>query len=95
MPSPEDVDGILMDYENMGVFEQIAGLIVARPYGYTDDDKARLHKVIVERTERFAFPVLADTDIGHTTPLQTLPIGCTAILDSAANRFAITEAAVR
>lgn len=95
MPSPEDVDGILMDYENMGVFEQIAGLIVARPYGYTDDDKARLHKVIVERTERFAFPVLADTDTGHTTPLQTLPIGCTAVLDSAANRFAITEAAVR
>jgi len=94
-PAPEDVDGILMDYENMGVFEQINGLIFARPYGYTEDDKARLHDIIVERTATFGFPVLADTDTGHTTPLQTLPIGCNAILDSAANRFAITEAVVR
>ncbi len=94
-PSPEDVDGMLMYYENMGAFDQIAGLIVARPYGYGDDDKARLHNVIVERTGKFGFPVLADTDTGHTTPLQTLPIGCHAVLDSATNRFAITEAAVR
>ncbi len=94
-PSPEDVDGILMDYENMGVFEQITGLIVARPYGYDDDARERLHNVIVERTARFGFPVLANTDTGHTTPLQTLPIGCHAALDSASNRFAITEAAVR
>ncbi|MDQ3656730.1 MAG: LD-carboxypeptidase [Chloroflexota bacterium] len=94
-PSPEDIDGILMDYENMGVFEQIAGLIVARPYGYSDAEKVRLHDIIVERTATFGFPVLADTDTGHTTPLQTLPIGCTALLDSVANRFAITEAAVR
>ncbi|MBA3275937.1 MAG: LD-carboxypeptidase, partial [Chloroflexia bacterium] len=94
-PSPEDIDGMLMDYENMGVFDQITGLIFARPYGYSDDDKARLHEIIVERTARFGFPVLADTDTGHTTPLQTLPLGCNAILDSATNRFAITEAAVR
>lgn len=94
-PSPEDVDSILMDYENMGVFDQIRGLIFARPYGYRDGDRARLHQVIIERTSRFGFPVLADTDTGHTTPLQTLPIGSNAVLDSAANRFAITEAAVR
>lgn len=94
-PSPEDIDAILMDYENMGVFEQIAGLIFARPYGYSDRDKVRLHEVIVERAAKFGFPILADTDTGHTTPLQTLPIGCNALLDSVTNRFAITEAAVR
>jgi len=93
-PSPEDVDGILMDYENMGVLDRIAGLVVARPYGYTDRDKDRLHEVIIDRTARFGFPVLAETDTGHTTPLQTLPIGCQAEIDSAANRFAVVEAAV-
>ncbi len=95
MPTPEDIDGILMDYENMGVFDRITGLIFARPYGYGDDDKARLHEIIIDRTARFGFPVLADTDTGHTTPLQTLPIGCNAILNSVVDRFAITEAAVR
>ncbi len=94
-PSPDDVDGMLMDYENMGVLDRITGLVVARPYGYSDEDRTRLYDVIVERTARFGFPVLADTDTGHTTPLQTLPIGCHALLDSACNRFAIIEAAVR
>ncbi len=84
-----------MDYQNMGVFDRIAGLVVARPYGYTDAETTRLDEVIVERTAPFGFPVLAGTDTGHTTPLQTLPIGCNALLDSVANRFAITEAAVR
>ncbi len=94
-PAPEDVDGILMDYENMGVFDQIHGLVFARPYGYSDEDRSRLHEIIVERTARFGFPVLADTDTGHATPLQTLPIGRHAVLDPTVNRFAITEAAVR
>ncbi len=93
-PTPEDVDGILMDYQNMGVFDAIAGLIFARPYGYVPDDVRRLWQVVQERTARFGFPVLAGTDTGHTTPLQTLPIGVGAVLDSAANRFAITEPAV-
>jgi muramoyltetrapeptide carboxypeptidase LdcA involved in peptidoglycan recycling len=94
-PTPEDVDGMLMDYENMGVFDVIHGLVFARPYGCAVDDVARLHDVIRERTEPCGFPVITDTDTGHTTPLQTLPIGCAALLDSSANRFAITESAVR
>jgi muramoyltetrapeptide carboxypeptidase LdcA involved in peptidoglycan recycling len=34
-PSPETVDALLMDYENMGVFEKIRGLIVGRPMRYS------------------------------------------------------------
>jgi muramoyltetrapeptide carboxypeptidase len=33
-PSPATIDGILMDYQNMGVFEQISGMIVGRPMLY-------------------------------------------------------------
>jgi len=93
-PTPEDVDGLLMDYENMGVLSRIAGLVFARPYGYDESAIARLHDVIVERTATSGFPVLANTDTGHTTPLQTLPIGVRAVLDSDTNRFGITEPAV-
>ena len=94
-PTPEDVDGMLMDYENMGVLGRIAGLVFARPYGYADGDRRRLHEVLVERTAPFGFPVLADTDTGHLTPLQTLPIGVDTLLDSDSDRFAITAPAVR
>jgi len=94
-PSPQEVDALLMDFENMGVFAQITGLVLARPYGYSDADKDLLHEIAAERTAAFGFPLLADVDCGHTSPLLTLPIGCSASLDSGQNRFAITEAAVR
>jgi len=93
-PSPMDVDALLMDLENMGVFAQITGIVLARPYGYREADKDRLHEVIAERTATFGFPVLVDVDCGHTSPLLTLPLGCTAVLDADEDRFAVNEAAV-
>lgn len=83
-----------MDYENMGVFAQIQGLLFARPYGYTDAQRRQLREVVSARTEAFGFPVVMDMDFGHTSPMFTLPIGCRAMLDTEAQRFAITEAAV-
>lgn len=94
-PLPETVDALLMDFENMGVFGQVEGLVLARPYGYGDADKALLDEIVIERTGAFGFPVLVDVDCGHTSPLLTLPLGCGALLDSERDRFAITEAAVR
>lgn len=93
-PSPEKVDSLLMDYENMGILAQIGGLLMARPYGYSAEERAQLHEVILARTEQFAFPVIADMDFGHTTPIFTLPIGCRGRIDGDARQFAITEAAV-
>lgn len=82
-----------MDYENMGVFERLRGLLVARPYGYADADRL-LHEVVRERTKRYAFPIIADMEFGHTSPMMTLPLGCRARIDGAARRFAIVEAAI-
>ncbi len=72
-PSPEEVDALLMDLENMGVFAQIEGMVLARPYGYDDTDKDLLHEIVIARTEAFGFPMLADVDCGHTSPMLTLP----------------------
>lgn len=93
-PSPATVDGILMDYENMGVLERLRGLLFARPYGYTPEERRELRDVIAARTGRYGYPVVTDLDCGHTTPLLTLPLGCTATIDPANKRLEITEAAV-
>lgn len=93
-PTPDTVDAVLMDYENMGVLAEISGLVLGRPYGYTDDEKNQFHEVVAERMARFGVPVLAGVDFGHTSPMLTLPIGCEAILDATQNRFAIVEPAV-
>jgi muramoyltetrapeptide carboxypeptidase LdcA involved in peptidoglycan recycling len=93
-PSPETVDGILMDYENMGVFEKLSGMIVGRPMRYSEEEKRSLRERILERTQRYAFPVVTDMDFGHTAPQFTIPLGCRARIDTAQKHFEIMEAAV-
>jgi muramoyltetrapeptide carboxypeptidase LdcA involved in peptidoglycan recycling len=93
-PPPERVDSLLMDYENMGVLERLRGLLVGRPMRYTEEAKRELREVILERSRRYAFPIITDMDFGHTAPQFTLPIGCRARIDAANRRFEIIEAAV-
>ena len=93
-PSPETIDGILADYENMGVFNQIKGMLVGRPMRYSDDEKHQLHEVILQRTNGYHFPIIAEMDFGHTSPQFTLPIGCQAYIDSESKLFKILESAV-
>ena len=93
-PSPARVDGMLMDYENMGVFAKLSGLLFGRPMKYSDAEKAELRRVIAERTAAYAFPVVSDMDFGHTAPQFVLPIGCRARIDTKNESFEILEAAV-
>jgi len=93
-PAPETVDGILMDYQNMGVFEKLRGLLVGRPMSYSDAEKQALRERILERTRRYSFPIITDMDFGHTAPQFTIPLGCRARIDSAAQRFEIIDMAV-
>lgn len=94
VPTPGWVDAVLQDYENMGVFARLGGLLIGRPYGYSDDQKEELHQVILDRTRRYAFPIVAEMDFGHTAPQLTLPIGCRAQIDSSRHHLAVVEAAV-
>jgi len=93
-PTPERIDGILMDYENMGVLAQLNGLLVGRPMGYSDEQRQELRQRVLERTQAYDFPVLTDMDFGHTAPQMTLPLGCRARLDGDAQHFVMLEAAV-
>jgi muramoyltetrapeptide carboxypeptidase LdcA involved in peptidoglycan recycling len=93
-PSPETVDGILMDYQNMGVFDKLCGLIVGRPMRYTEAEKQSLRERILERTQKYSFPIITDMDFGHTAPQFTIPLGCLARIDSKKKCFEIVETAV-
>jgi muramoyltetrapeptide carboxypeptidase LdcA involved in peptidoglycan recycling len=93
-PSPETIDGILMDYQNMGVFGKLRGLIVGRPMSYSADEKQSLRERILERMHGYSFPIITDMDFGHTAPQFTIPLGCMARIDSTKKRFEIIETAV-
>jgi muramoyltetrapeptide carboxypeptidase len=93
-PSPAAVDGILMDYENMGVLQQLQGILVGRPMSYDNQEKQALRDILLDRTRRYHYPIVTDMDFGHTAPQMTLPIGCQARIDTIHRRFEIIEAAV-
>jgi muramoyltetrapeptide carboxypeptidase len=89
--TPADADSHLCDLELTGVFDVISGMVVGRPYGYTPEMRANLESVIVQRTRRWAFPILTSLDFGHTEPMVTLPLGIMAKIDSYALEFRLLE----
>jgi muramoyltetrapeptide carboxypeptidase len=91
-PSPADVDAYLTDLEHLGVFDAAAALVIARPYGYTADDRARLWEVVAARTEAAGLPVLGNVEAGHADPMLTLPFGATAEIDAGRKTLRLLEA---
>lgn len=73
----------------LGVFEQISGMIIGRPVSYSEKD----HQAIIQLIDNFfaqhAFPILYNVNFGHCDPIITIPIGRMAGLDSAKDLFQI------
>lgn len=95
----------LGDLIAQGVFDKVAGLVLGRFFGYnTEEQRAEVEKVVREtvienefiNNEVYGdFPVLMNVDIGHTSPMITLPMDALARLDSEKDEFSILEAGVR
>lgn len=86
-PPPATVDAYLTDLEQLGIFDAAAGLVIGRPYGYTEEDARSLWDVVAARTEAAGLPVLANVELGHADPMLTLPLGVPAELDAHGGRF--------
>jgi muramoyltetrapeptide carboxypeptidase LdcA involved in peptidoglycan recycling len=90
----------IADLISQGVFEDSVGLVVGRPYGYnTPKMRGEYIGVIKELLcegplASKSFPILFNVDIGHTTPMVTLPFDALAMLDSEKDQFAILEPGV-
>lgn len=88
------IESQLVDLANSGIFSKISGLVFGRGMGYSTDQRERLKELISRTTEKYSFPVLYNANIGHATPIMTLPLGVEASLDSTSNTFAVLEAGV-
>lgn len=93
--SLESVDSYLTDLESLGLFNQIKGMVVGRPFGYTQKQISLLKKTIYKKTKDHDFPILFGVDIGHTDPMITIPLGIKVRLDSVKNLFYFIESGVR
>ncbi len=89
------LDTFLSNMDNLGVFSSISGLIIGRPYGYQNKDNEELKEIMGKYTKDHNFPILFNVNLGHTSPIITLPFGAKAIIDSENNNFEILESGVK
>jgi muramoyltetrapeptide carboxypeptidase LdcA involved in peptidoglycan recycling len=97
-PAPSSVEYWLRNYGSQGVLNSIAALLFARPCGYTAEMKEELQQNILKvlkEVGREDLPVVANMDIGHTTPLMTLPNGCKVAIDAEKKTIELLEPGVK
>jgi muramoyltetrapeptide carboxypeptidase LdcA involved in peptidoglycan recycling len=97
-PTPDTVSYWLRNYGMQGVFDRVAGVLVGRARGYSDEDKARLDELIVRvvgsEFGRPDLPIVSNLEFGHTDPQWVLPLGVMAEIDVDARAIRLVEPAV-
>lgn len=86
-PPPARVDSYLTDLEQLGIFDRLAGLVIARPYGYDQSGRDALWRAVADRTRAAGIPVLGNVECGHADPMLTLPLGAEGRIDATAKSF--------
>ena len=89
---PAVTEMLLIQLQQMGLFQQIKGIIVGHIAG---DDEYRLEEMLAEITTDFGFPILKCDDFGHQCPNTVLPVGVLAKLDPDQASLEILEPCVR
>jgi muramoyltetrapeptide carboxypeptidase LdcA involved in peptidoglycan recycling len=97
IPAPSTVEYWLRNYASQGLLNSISALLFARPCGYTAEMKEELQQNILKvlkEVGRGDLHVVANMDIGHTTPLMVLPNGCKVAVDAEKKTIELLEAGV-
>jgi len=85
----QDVDSFLADLDNMELFNHIKGLIIGKPYHYSLAQINELKQIILKYAGGKKYPILFNTNIGHTDPIVTIRYGSVVELDSDSDSFRI------
>jgi len=87
----DELDSYLADLYNVGVFEKISGLVIGRPYHYSNEDIGSLKELLMDRyCKDKKYPILANANIGHVDPVITIPLGANAVIDSGKGVFTLS-----
>lgn len=86
----------LMHLRLMGAFEKVSGLVLGRIPNFdtvfTSENK--FEDMLATILQGYSFPVLYNFSFGHTSPIVTLPIGVSCILDADKKSIEIVEQSI-
>ncbi len=93
--SSRTLDRMFTQLRHMGVYDQIAGMIVGRFHsavGFNKQDS--LEMILSDALNGYKFPVIYNVDYSHTDPLITLPVGVKCQMNTTKPEIRFTEQAV-
>jgi muramoyltetrapeptide carboxypeptidase len=81
---PANCDCMLRQLKQMGIFEQVRGVIIGYIDEVDNDPRANIfmQDVLLNVTGEYGFPVLKVNDFGHNCPNTTLPVGVRVRMDA-------------
>ncbi len=94
--SPQSCHTAFHQLQQMGLFDQIQGVIV----GYIDSMQRNekpgpyMEDILLEVTHAYTFPILKMNDFGHNCPNTVLPVGGEVLLDADAQTLTLRDACV-
>jgi muramoyltetrapeptide carboxypeptidase len=93
---PAASDYMFRQLQQMGVFDQVAGVIVGYIDGVDNLPDARLYleDVLLTVTQDYHFPILKTNNFGHNCPNTTLPVGARVRMDADEQEIEILEKCV-
>jgi len=89
------IDRMFTQLRHMGVYEQIAGLVIGRfpsSVGFKEGDS--LEMILDHALRGYRFPVIAGVDFGHSDPLITFPLGVKCRMNTKAPEISFLESGV-
>ncbi len=85
----------LRHLEQLGVFNEISGLLVGRiPETLGLKGELCIESLLEEYIDRDDLPVVTQMDFGHTNPIATIPVGVKAEISAEKNTLTLLEAGV-
>lgn len=92
---PTNVVRQLRHLQQLGVFDDISGLLVGRiPSMLGLKDEMRIESLLEDVVDR-DIPVVTQMDIGHTNPIATIPVGVNAEISTEKNTLTLLETIVQ
>jgi muramoyltetrapeptide carboxypeptidase LdcA involved in peptidoglycan recycling len=88
------IESNLANLRLCGVFDEIAGLVVGRAFGYSGQAQDEFFAAVQRQTRGYSFPVLANVNFGHCDPMLTLPIGLDVSIDADKGELIFAESGV-
>ena len=93
---PDDCDYMFNQLMQMGVFDDVRGVIVGHVHSLqtAKHEVMQMEDVLLDVTKDYTFPILKVDDFGHECPNTIIPVGAGGFVDADLREFGISGACV-